>query len=94
MKTRYKIIIIVPVVILSILFVPPNIAGFACNVLDIKDNHCYVVGMTFFGVYFMTNYWTLSGLEDPIPCGGFFTEPGKVYTCSKPLHYWGYPEQT
>ena len=91
MKTRYKIISITVILVVSFFVVPPNIAGFTCNELDIKaDSICYIVGMKFFGVHFLTNIWTLYGWDEPIPCGGFSAEPGKIYTCSKPTKYWGF----
>lgn len=91
MKKIFKILILTTIAIISIFYLPPNIAGFACNEMNIHDDSiCYIVGMKFFGIHFLTNIWSLNAWEDPIPCGGFSAEPGKVYTCSKPTKYWGF----
>ncbi len=91
MKTRYKLTIIVLIAIFSILFIPPNIAAFSCNTLDIQDLHCHVVGMTFFGIYFKTSIYHWFDWNDPVGCGGILAYPDKMYPCIGIEDYWGYP---
>lgn len=91
MKTRYKITIIITVVIFSILFIPPNVAAFSCNTLKNKDLHCHVVGMTFFGIPFQTSIYHWFEWEDHIGCGGVLAHPGKGYPCIGIEDYWGFP---
>ena len=91
MKTRYKITIIVIVIIFSILFIPPNVAAFSCNTLQIKDVHCHVVGMTFFGIPFDTSIYHWFGWNERIGCGGINAKPDKIYPCIGIRDYWGYP---
>lgn len=91
MKTRYKILIIITIIIFSILFVPPNIAAFSCNTLKNKDLHCHLVGMTFFGIPFQTSIYHWFEWNDPLPCGGVKAHPDKIYPCIGIVDYWGYP---
>jgi hypothetical protein len=91
MKTRYKIPLIVIVTFFSILFIPPNVAAFSCNTLQIKGVHCHVVGMTFFGKEFDTSIYHWFNWNDPLPCGGINAKPDKAYTCEGIEDYWGYP---
>lgn len=93
MKTRYKIIIVISVAVFSILFIPPNVAAFSCNTLQIKDVHCHVVGMTFFGVPFQTSIYHWFEWNDPIPCGGINAKPDQINTCEGIEDYWGYPAE-
>ena len=80
-------------IIFSILVIPPNIAAFSCNTLNIKDVHCHIVGMTFFDVDFDTSIYHWFGWEDPITCGGVNADPKKGYFCYGFKDYWGYPEK-
>jgi len=92
MKTRTKIILIV-ITLFSILFVPPNIAAFTCNTLEIKDIQCHVMGMSFFGVQFKTNVYEWFELTDSYSCGGVLAHPDKGYNCMGIEDYWGLPPQ-
>ena len=93
MKTRYRIFIIIGITIVSILFIPPNIAAFSCNTLNIKDLHCHVVGMTLFGIPFKTSIYHWFEWNDSINCGGVLAHPGKMYPCIGIEDYWGFPEK-
>ena len=90
MKTRTKITLIV-VIVVSILFIPPNVAAFTCNTLEIKDLHCHVVGMSFFGVTFHTNIYDWFELTGSYPCGGVLAHPDKGYHCMGIADFWGLP---
>jgi len=92
MKTRSKIIIIV-IAIFSILFVPPNVAAFTCNTLEIKDIQCHVIGMSFFGMQFKTNIYEWYGWTDTYTCGGVLAHPDKGYNCMGIEDYWGLPPE-
>lgn len=91
MKTRYKIAIIAISLILAIFFIPPNTAAFSCNTLQVKDVHCHVVGMTFFGLNFDTSIYHWFGWAEPLPCGGINAIPGMMYPCIGIADYCGYP---
>ena len=91
MKTRYKIPIIAVIGFLLILFIPPNAAAFSCNTLQIKDVHCHVVGMTFFGIPFQTSIYHWFEWNDPIKCGGINSDPDELFFCIGIEDYWGYP---
>ncbi|MCA9827955.1 MAG: hypothetical protein KC444_06140 [Nitrosopumilus sp.] len=93
MKTRYKIIISVIIVMVVFYLVPPNVAGYTCNELDIKDIHCHVVGMNFLGIKFDTNLWYMYNWQDRIGCGGVLAHPDKAYPCSGMESYWGLPTE-
>ena len=92
MKTRNKIILIIAV-LFSVLFVPPNVAAFTCNTLEIKDIQCHVMGMSFFGMQFKTNVYEWYGWTDTYPCGGVLAHPDKGYHCMSIEDYWGLPPE-
>ncbi|NNL58092.1 MAG: hypothetical protein HKP31_01265 [Nitrosopumilus sp.] len=92
MKTSYKILIIIAMVF-TILFVPPNIAAFSCNTLEIKGIHCHVMGMAFFGMQFKTNIYEWYGWTDTYPCGGVLAHPDRGYNCMGIEDYWGLPPE-
>ena len=93
MKTRYKISTVIVVAFLLTLFIPPNVAAFSCNTMNVKDLHCHVVGMTFFGIPFKTNIYHWFEWNPPIGCGGVLAHPDKIYPCIGIEDYWGYPEK-
>ncbi len=92
MKIRHKISLII-ITIVSIMFIPPNIAAFTCNTLEIKDIQCHVMGISFFDVQFKTNVYEWFELTDSYPCGGVLAHPDKAYDCMGIEDYWGLPSQ-
>ncbi len=92
MKTRYMVVLVL-VSVFAILFVPPNVAAFTCNTLEIKDVQCHVMGMTFFGMQFETNIYEWYGWVDDYPCGGVLAHPDRGYNCMGIEDYWGLPPE-
>lgn len=94
MKRKFLIILIAVIGILSFYLIPPNVAGYACNELEIIDLHCHIVGMNFLGIKFATNYWYLNDIEIyDKGCGGVLAHPGKMYTCPSLESFWGLPPE-
>ena len=92
MKTRLLIIIGITLTIFFV--VPPNIAAYACNELQMIDVHCHIVGMNFLGIKFDTNIWYILDIEKHSKsCGGVLAHPDKAYPCSGMQSYWGLPTE-
>ncbi len=90
MKIKYKILIVI-LMVFAIPFVPPNVAVFSCNTLDIKGIHCHVIGMSFFGMQFKTNIYEWYGWTDTYTCGGVMAHPDRGYNCMSIEDYWVLP---